>query len=61
VQLPTGASLLLGDREVGTVRSSVVSPARGPLALAFVRREAEYDAVLSVSGGEAQLVELPFR
>ncbi|MEA2170205.1 MAG: hypothetical protein QOF76_3505 [Solirubrobacteraceae bacterium] len=61
VELPTGASLMLGDREVGTVRSSVVSPARGPLALAFVRREAEYDAVLSVSGGEAQLVELPFR
>src|SRR3954447_6088179 len=37
---PTGTPLRLGEREVGRVGSSVVSPALGPIALAIVRREA---------------------
>lgn len=39
--LPTGAALMDGERQVGDVRSSVVSPNRGPIALAMVRREVE--------------------
>ncbi|MFN9350637.1 MAG: YgfZ/GcvT domain-containing protein [Gemmatimonadota bacterium] len=37
--VPPGARLFDGDREVGDVRSSVVSPRRGAIALAMVRRE----------------------
>jgi folate-binding protein YgfZ len=40
--LPQGATVVDGQgKEVGDVRSSVVSPTRGPLALAMVRREVE--------------------
>ena len=65
-----GAVLRLGEREVGTVTSPVVSPALGPIALALVRREAEPGAVLEVvapsgDGGStdsvtASVVALPF-
>ena len=59
--LPTGTELRLGDRIVTTVRSSVVSPARGPIALGFVRREANPgDVLTSESGATARVVELPF-
>ena len=40
-ELPEGASVSLDGRELGTVGTSVLSPARGPLALAILRREAE--------------------
>ena len=43
-----GAPLVLGEREVGTLTSSVVSPALGPIGLALVRREAEPGAELRV-------------
>ena len=36
-----GESISLGDREIGTIGTAVLSPARGPLALAILRREAE--------------------
>ena len=55
-----GAAIVLGEREVGTVGSAVVSPARGPLALALVRREAEPGADVLVGGMPATVVELPF-
>jgi tRNA-modifying protein YgfZ len=57
-----GASLRLGEKEVGTVSSACVSPARGPIALAIVRREAEPGAELSVGedGVTARVVDLPF-
>jgi len=59
--LAPGTELRLGERVVATVRSSVVSPARGPLALALVRREAEVGAELSADGGAtARVVALPF-
>src|SRR5207245_6621679 len=35
-----GAPIVLAEREVGTIGSACVSPARGPIALAIVRREA---------------------
>jgi folate-binding protein YgfZ len=59
--LPTGTELALGDRVVAAVRSSVVSPRFGPIALAFVRREAEVgDELAATSGGTARVVGLPF-
>lgn len=59
----TGAALRLGDREVGRLGSSVVSPVHGPIGLAIVRREAEPGDVLEVAdgpGATAAVVDLPF-
>ena len=58
----TGDLLRFGEREVGRLSSSVVSPARGPIGLAIVRREAAPGATVAVGerGGTATLVELPF-
>jgi folate-binding protein YgfZ len=57
-----GASLRLGEKEVGTLGGSVVSPALGPIGLAIVRREAEPGVALSVGedGVTAEVVALPF-
>jgi tRNA-modifying protein YgfZ len=57
-----GESLRLGEKEVGSVGSSCLSPALGPIALAIVRREAgDGDQVAVGDGGvTAELVELPF-
>ncbi|CAN5487624.1 glycine cleavage T C-terminal barrel domain-containing protein [soil metagenome] len=58
---PSGAELRLGERSVGTLGSSLVSPALGPIALALVRREASVGDTLDVDGGAgAEIVELPF-
>jgi folate-binding protein YgfZ len=57
---PAGTPLRLGEREVGRVGSSVVSPRFGPIALALVRREAAVGDVLDAGGVEARVVELPF-
>ena len=58
---PTGAELRLGERVVGRLGSSLVSPAHGPIALALVRREAVPGDTLEVAGAAtAQVVELPF-
>jgi folate-binding protein YgfZ len=52
----------LGDREVGRVGTACISPARGPIGLAIVRREASPGDTVSVGedGTEAEIVELPF-
>ncbi|MGN6373839.1 MAG: CAF17-like 4Fe-4S cluster assembly/insertion protein YgfZ [Solirubrobacteraceae bacterium] len=57
-----GAPLLLGEREVGTLTSSVLSPALGPIGLALVRVQAEPGSTLSVGSHAATAVvtELPF-
>jgi folate-binding protein YgfZ len=57
-----GASLRLGEKEVGRIGSACISPARGPIALAIVRREAEPGAELAVGedGVTARVVDLPF-
>jgi folate-binding protein YgfZ len=59
----TGEVLRLGEREVGRLGSSVVSPALGPIGLAIVRREAAPGDTVTVGdrGVSATLVELPFR
>lgn len=56
----TGTPLALGEREVGRLASSLVSPRLGPIALALVRREAEPGAVLAAGAATATVVELPF-
>jgi tRNA-modifying protein YgfZ len=57
-----GAALVLGERPVGSLGSSVLSPRFGPIGLALVRREAAPGATISVGehGAGAVVVELPF-
>jgi tRNA-modifying protein YgfZ len=57
-----GAPLTLGEKEVGRVGGSCVSPAHGPIALAILRREAEPGEELAVGedGVTARVVDLPF-
>jgi tRNA-modifying protein YgfZ len=57
-----GAILRLGEKDVGRIGTSCVSPALGPIGLAIVRREAEPGVELAVGedGVKAQVVELPF-
>jgi folate-binding protein YgfZ len=55
-----GAEILLGDKVIGRIGSTSVSPRFGPIALALVRREAGPGDTVSVAGAEAQVVDLPF-
>jgi tRNA-modifying protein YgfZ len=55
-----GAEVLLGEKVVGRIGSSCISPRFGPIALALVRREAAPGDAVLVSGAEAEVVELPF-
>ena len=57
-----GATLTLGEKVVGALGGTCVSPLRGPIALAILRREAEPGAELSVGedGVTARVVDLPF-
>ncbi len=69
VPLSGGETLSFEGRTVGRVTSTAVSPRFGPIALAFVRREAAPDSVVSVEGDggggddgvTATVLELPFR
>jgi folate-binding protein YgfZ len=58
----TGEELRLGERSVGRLGSSVLSPALGPIALALVRREAGPGTTVDVGehGTTAVVTELPF-
>jgi tRNA-modifying protein YgfZ len=57
-----GEPLRLGEKEVGRIGSVAVSPVRGPIALALVRREASPGDTLAVGdgGATAEVVALPF-
>jgi folate-binding protein YgfZ len=57
-----GQPIHAGEREVGRIASTCVSPALGPIALALVRREvAPGDSVqVGDAGAVAEVVELPF-
>ena len=55
-----GTPLTLGEREVGTIASAVVSPTFGPIALALVRREAAPGDTVHAGDVDATVVELPF-
>ena len=57
-----GEPVRLGERELGTLGTVVVSPVHGPIALAILRREAEPGAEVVVGDAVKALVaELPFR
>jgi folate-binding protein YgfZ len=58
----SGGELRLGERSVGHLASTTVSPTFGPIGLALVRREAEPGSVVSVGaeGVTGEVVELPF-
>jgi folate-binding protein YgfZ len=58
--VPSGTPLVLGEREVGRVGSSVVSPRLGPIGLALVRREAGVGDELAAGSAVAVVSELPF-
>jgi folate-binding protein YgfZ len=56
-----GDPVRLGERELGTIGTAVLSPARGPIALAILRREAEPGNQVEVGDAiTAEVVELPF-
>ncbi len=61
-EVEPGATLRLGEKEVGRLGSVGVSPALGPVGLAILRREAEPGAELSVGedGVTARVAALPF-
>ena len=58
-----GDALRRGEKEVGRVGTTVLSPTFGPIALAIVRREAEPGDTLAVgdAGTTAEVVDLPFQ
>jgi folate-binding protein YgfZ len=59
--IPAGSELTYEARAVGRVTSAAVSPAFGPIALAFVRREVPVGAWVGTGVGErAEVIELPF-
>jgi tRNA-modifying protein YgfZ len=55
-----GAEIVLGEKVVGRLGSTCVSPRLGPIALALVRREAAPGATVAVGGVPAEVVALPF-
>jgi folate-binding protein YgfZ len=55
-----GTEILLGERLVGRVGSTCVSPRLGPIALALVRREAAPGDTVAVGDAQAGVAELPF-
>lgn len=61
-----GAPVWLGEKQVGTLTSAVVSPAFGPIGLGLLRREAEPGTQVRVGGegagdgSEATVCALPF-
>ncbi len=62
--IPSGAELFEGEKPVGTMKSSVMSPRLGPIGLAMVRREVATGAEVTArwEGGEAiaRVREIPF-
>ena len=56
----SGTELQLGERVVGRVTSSVISPRLGPIGLALIRREAGPGDELVSGDARATVVELPF-
>jgi folate-binding protein YgfZ len=55
-----GTDILLGEKVVGRVGSTCVSPRLGAIALALVRREAAPGDTVAIGGAEARVAELPF-
>jgi folate-binding protein YgfZ len=56
----TGAAVTAGDREVGHVGSTAVSPRIGPIALAILRREVSPGDHVRVGDVDAEVITPPF-
>jgi folate-binding protein YgfZ len=57
-----GDPIVLGERDLGTIGTAVLSPAEGPIALAIIRREASPGDRVAVGDGiGAEVVEPRFR
>jgi len=60
----TGDPVRLGERELGSVGTAVLSPASGRVALSILRKEAEPGATVTIETAdgavEAEVIELPF-
>ncbi len=57
----TGEEATFGERVVGQLRSTAISPRFGPIALALIRREAPVGAQVAVGAdATAEVVALPF-
>src|ERR687890_116419 len=59
--VPSGTELQLGERVVGRVSSSVVSPRLGPIGMAILRREVGPGDTLQAGAATAVVAELPFQ
>jgi tRNA-modifying protein YgfZ len=61
-EVESGEPIVFGDKQVGTIGSTCISPAHGPIALALVRREAAPGDTVHVGEQaiEAEVVDLPF-
>jgi tRNA-modifying protein YgfZ len=61
-EVESGEAIVFGDKQVGTIGSTCISPAHGPIALALVRREAAPGDTVHVGeqAMEAEVVDLPF-
>ena len=55
-----GTDIVLGEKVVGRVGSTCVSPRLGAIALALVRREASPGDTVAVGDAQARVAELPF-
>jgi tRNA-modifying protein YgfZ len=55
-----GSEILLGEKTVGRLGSTCVSPRLGPIGLALVRREAQPGDVVEIGGASGEVVGLPF-
>lgn len=59
-----GSTVRLGERELGSIGTAVLSPASGQIGLAILRKEAEPGTTVTVESVqgqvEAEVVELPF-
>jgi tRNA-modifying protein YgfZ len=61
-EVPPGAVLWLGERQVGQITSVACSPTFGSIGIGLVRREAPAGSVVTAgdNGTTAEVVELPF-
>jgi tRNA-modifying protein YgfZ len=55
-----GSEIVLGEKTVGRLGSTCVSPRLGPIGLALVRREAQPGDGVELGGASAEVVDLPF-
>jgi tRNA-modifying protein YgfZ len=55
-----GSEIVLGEKTVGRLGSTCVSPRLGPIGLALVRREAQPGDGVEIGDASAEVVDLPF-